>query len=158
VRYNPMGYHTGAIWPHDNALIALGLAGYGFQHKAAELLAGLFEASLHFDLHRMPELFCGFQQFPGEGPILYPLACSPQAWSAASVFLLLQACLGLDIKVADTQVCFVRPHLPPSLQELRIHNLEVGDGTVDLLFVRHESDVSLTVLRREGNVQILVIK
>jgi glycogen debranching enzyme len=158
VRYNPMGYHTGAIWPHDNALIALGLAGYGFQHKAAELLAGLFEASLHFDLHRMPELFCGFQQLPGEGPILYPLACSPQAWSAASVFLLLQACLGLDIKVADTQVCFVRPHLPPSLQELRIHNLEVGDGTVDLLFVRHESDVSLTVLRREGNVQILVIK
>jgi glycogen debranching enzyme len=158
VRYNPMGYHTGAIWPHDNALIALGLARYGFEHKAVELLTGLFEASLHFDLHRMPELFCGFQQVPGEGPILYPLACSPQSWSAASVFLLLRACLGLDIDATETQVHFVRPHLPSSLQELRIHNLEVGKATVDLLFIRHEEDVSVTVLRREGDVKVIVIK
>jgi glycogen debranching enzyme len=157
-RYNPMGYHTGAIWPHDNALIGLGLARYGFEHKAVELLTGLFEASLHFDLHRMPELFCGFQQVAGEGPILYPLACSPQSWSAASVFLLLQSCLGLDIDATETQIRFVRPHLPSSLQELRIHNLEVGEGAVDLLFIRYEDDVSVNVLRREGDVQVIVIK
>jgi glycogen debranching enzyme len=157
-RYNPMGYHTGAIWPHDNALIALGLARYGFEHKAADLLACLFDASLHFDLHRMPELFCGFQQTAGEGPILYPLACSPQSWSAASVFLLLQSCLGLDIDATTTQVHFVHPQLPSSLEELRIHNLAVGEGTVDLRFVRHEEDVSVTALRREGTVEVIVIK
>jgi glycogen debranching enzyme len=140
------------------SLIAFGLARFGFEHKAADLLACLFEASLHFDLHRMPELLCGFQRMPGEGPILYPLACSPQSWAAASVFLLLQSCLGTDIDVTKSQVHFVRPQLPSSIQELRIHNLEVGEGTVDLLFVRHESDVSVTALRRDGDVQIMVIK
>jgi glycogen debranching enzyme len=158
VRYNPMGYHTGAIWPHDNALIALGLARYGFEHKATDLLTGFFGASLHFDLHRMPELFCGFQRVPGEGPILYPLACSPQAWSAASILLFLQACLGLDINAADSQVRFIRPHLPPSVQELRIHNLAMETGTLDLLCVRHEDDLSVTVLRRDGDVEVMVIK
>jgi glycogen debranching enzyme len=158
VRYNPMGYHTGAIWPHDNALIAQGLARYGFPHKAGELLTGLFEASLHFDLHRMPELFCGFEQIPGEGPILYPLACSPQSWSAASVCLLLQACLGLEIDAIENHVRFIRPYLPPALQELRIHNLAVGQGMVDLLLVRHENDLSVTVLHREGNVEVMVIE
>jgi glycogen debranching enzyme len=156
--YNPMGYHTGTIWPHDNALIALGLARYGFGRKAVELLTGLFEASLHFDLHRVPELFCGFEQVPGEGPILYPLPCSPQAWSAASIFLMVQACLGIDIDVTEPKVHFVRPHLPDFPQELRIHNLEVGEGVVDLLFVRHEEDVSVTVLRREGDLKVVVIK
>jgi glycogen debranching enzyme len=153
-----MGYHLGAIWPHDNALIASGLARYGFENRAADLLTGLFEASLHFDLHRMPELFCGFQQVPGEGPILYPLACAPQAWSAASLFLLLQACLGLNIDATATQIRLVRPYLPSSLQMLRIHNLQVGSGTVDLLFTRHDDDIGVTVLRREGDVQIMAIK
>jgi glycogen debranching enzyme len=157
-RYNPMSYHNGAIWPHDDALVAWGLARYGFEDRAAGLLTGLFDASLHFDLHRMPELFCGFQQMPGEGPILYPLACSPQAWSAASVFLLLQASLGMDIDAATNQIHFARPHLPPALQELRIHNLEVGEGTVDLMFIRHEEDVGVNVLRRKKNIQVILSK
>jgi len=96
-RFNPMGYHTGAVWPHDNALIAQGLARYGMQEIALAIWSGLFQAGLFFDLHRMPELFCGFRQVPGEGPIPYPVACAPQAWSAASVFLLFQACLGMEI-------------------------------------------------------------
>jgi glycogen debranching enzyme len=125
-RYNPMGYHTGAVWPHDNALIAQGLARYDLVKEASQLLTGLFDASLYFELRRMPELFCGFPQQPGEGPILYPLACAPQAWSAASVFLLLQACLGLKINGPDSQIVLTRPHLPPSINELRIHNLEVA--------------------------------
>jgi glycogen debranching enzyme len=157
-RYNPMGYHTGSVWPHDNALIALGLARYGLGEKALQILMGLFEASLYFELHRMPELFCGFPQQPGEGPVLYPVACAPQAWSAASVFLLFQSCLGLEINGPEAQIYFNSPRLPPSLGELRIHNLEVAAASVDLLFVRHEHDVGVNVLRREGGIQIMVIK
>ena len=113
---------------------------------------------MYFELHRMPELFCGFAQEPGEGPALYPVACAPQARSAVSVFLLLQACLGLEINGPKAQICLNRPQLPASLGELRIHNLEVAGATVDLLLVRHEHDVGVTVLRREGDIQILVVK
>jgi glycogen debranching enzyme len=155
-RYNPMGYHTGAIWPHDNALIALGMARYGFERETVELLTGLFEASLHFDLHRMPELFCGFERIPGEGPIPYPLACSPQAWSAASIFLLVQACLGLDIDVTKKRLRLVRPKLPMPLQELRIYSLEIGDATVDLMFSRQDEGVNVRVMRQQGDVRVVV--
>jgi glycogen debranching enzyme len=112
---------------------------------------------MYFDLHRMPELFCGFAQDPGEGPVLYPVACAPQAWSAASVFLLLQACLGLEINGSEGQVFLNRPHLPAALGELRIHNLDVAGASVDLLLVRHEHGVSVNVLRREGHVEVLVV-
>jgi glycogen debranching enzyme len=139
-------------------LIAWGLARYGLAENALQIWTGLFEAGMYFDLHRMPELFCGFAQEPNQGPVLYPVACAPQAWSAASVFLLLQACLGLEINGREAQIYFTRPHLPASLGELRIHNLEVAGATVDLLLVRHEHDVGVTVLRREGDVQIVVIK
>jgi glycogen debranching enzyme len=127
-RYNPMAYHNGSVWPHDNGLIAQGLARYGMGELALQIWTGMFEAGRYFDLHRMPELFCGFPQAPGEGPTLYPIACAPQSWSAASVFLLFQACLGLEINGPEAQVYFTRPHLPASLGELRIHNLEGGRG------------------------------
>jgi glycogen debranching enzyme len=156
--YNPMGYHIGSVWPHDNALIALGLARYGLGEKALQLLNGLFEAGTYFELHRMPELFCGFPRDPGEGPVLYPVACAPQAWSAASVFLLLQACLGLEISGLDRRIYFTRPQLPASLGELRIHNLEVCGATIDLLVVRQERDVGVSVIRRDGDVRVLVVK
>jgi glycogen debranching enzyme len=157
-RYNPMAYHNGSVWPHNNALIAQGLARYGLGDLALQIWTGMFEAGLYFDLHRMPELFCGFPQAPGEGPTRYPVACAPQAWSAASVFLLFQACLGLDSNGPEAQVYFTRPRLPASLGELRIHHLEVAGATVDLLLVRHEQDVGVNVLRRDGDVQILVVK
>jgi glycogen debranching enzyme len=157
-RYNPMGYHNGAIWPHDNALIAMGLARYGLTDEALQIWAGLFEAALHFDLHRMPELFCGFPRSRGEGPVPYPVACAPQAWAAASVPALVQACLGLEINAPESQIYSTRPQLPASLNELRLHNLRVGDATVDLLLVRHEDDVGLSVLRRDGSVQIVIMK
>jgi glycogen debranching enzyme len=157
-RYNPMAYHNGAVWPHDNALIALGFARYGMTDLAVQLWEGLFEAGLAFDMHRMPELFCGFPRSLGEGPTLYPVACSPQAWSAASVFLLFQACLGLEINGTDKRVCFTRPQLPAALEEFRIHNLQVADATVDLQLIRYQHDVSVNVLRREGDVQVMVVK
>jgi glycogen debranching enzyme len=157
-RYNPMAYHNGSVWPHDNALIGYGLARYGMRDLAARLLTGLFEAGTYFDLHRMPELFCGFSREPGEGPILYPVACSPQAWSAASVFLLLQSCLGLWVSGVKRQVWFSRPCLPAFLRELRITNLSVAGATVDLLLVRHDLDVGVNVLGREGDVEVTVAK
>lgn len=157
-RYNPMSYHNGSVWPHDNALIALGLARNGLGHHALQLWNGMFEAGRCLDLNRMPELFCGFPQDAGEGPILYPVACSPQAWSAASVLLLFQACLGLTIDGTAARISFQRPQLPKSLHELRIHNLEVAGASVDLLLVRYDHDVGVDVLRRDGDVEIIVMK
>jgi glycogen debranching enzyme len=157
-RYNPMAYHDGSVWPHDNALIAQGMARYGMAEESLRIWTGLFDAGTYFELYRMPELFCGFAQEPGQGPVLYPVACSPQAWSAASVFMLFQACLGLEISALDNRIYLTRPQLPASLGELRIHNLEVAGATVDLLLVRHADDVGLNVLRREGDVEILVVK
>ena len=95
-RFNPMSYHDGSVWPHDNALIALGLARYGFKRAAAAIFTGLFDAAGHMELMRFPELFCGFPRRRGTAPTLYPVACAPQAWASAAPFALLEACLGLD--------------------------------------------------------------
>lgn len=157
-RYNPMSYHNGSVWPHDNALIAYGLGRYGLRERVLQVLTGLFNASLFLDLQRMPELFCGFARRPGEGPTLYPVACAPQAWSAAAVFMLLQACLGLELRGSAAQVSFSYSVLPEFLQEVRIKNLRVGGGSVDLLLRRHAQDVSISIDRREGNVEIMTIK
>jgi glycogen debranching enzyme len=157
-RYNPMSYHNGSIWPHDNALIALGCARYGLMGPPVRILTGLFDACQHFDLHRLPELFCGFSRYPGEAPTRYPVACSPQAWSAASVFLLLQACLGLSINAAGRQIRLMQPGLPDFLDELRISNLVVGDATVDLRVQRAAIDLSVTIARREGDVEVVVVR
>jgi glycogen debranching enzyme len=157
-RYNPMTYHNGTVWPHDNALLAHGLARYGFQHLAARLLSGLFDAGTYFDLNRMPELFCGFDRDPGEGPIPYPVACAPQAWSAGAVLLLLQACLGLSVLGRESQVWFHRPHLPAEVPELRIENLSVAGARLDLHLVRHGDDVGVNVIRRDGDVSLVVLK
>jgi glycogen debranching enzyme len=158
VRYNPMSYHNGSIWPHDNALIAYGLSRYGLREPVLRILTGLFEASLFINLHRLPELFCGFLHRPGEGPTLYPVACAPQAWAAASVFLLLQACLGLSVCGHSSQISLAHPLLPPFLQEVSLKNLRVGQGSVDLFIRRHAQDVSVSIDRREGKVEILILK
>ncbi len=156
-RYNPMSYHNGSIWPHDNAIVAMGLARYGFKGKAMKIVTGLFDASAALDLHRLPELFCGFDRLPGQGPTLYPVACSPQAWASGSVFQLLQACLGLSFSPEKPQLRFDHPQLPDYLHRLRIENLHVGDAVVDLAFTRHPRDVSVNVTRKEGDVEIAVI-
>jgi glycogen debranching enzyme len=157
-RYNPMSYHNGSVWPHDNAMIALGLSRYGLQDEAQTILTGLYEATLYMDLHRLPELFCGFARERGEGPILYPVACNPQAWSSASVLLLLQAVLGLQVRAADRTVTFTRPTLPDFLQEISIRGLPVGPHSIDLLLERHDYDVGINVLRRSGPVEVVAIK
>jgi glycogen debranching enzyme len=156
-RYNPMGYHTGGVWPHDNALIACGLARYGMQEQAARVFTGLFEASLYCDLHRIPELFCGFPREAGEAPVIYPVACAPQAWSSGAVFLLLQSCLGLKVSALERRASFLRPSLPPVLSQARIHAFKVADAVVDLLVVRHDQDVTVKVLSQQGRLEIVVL-
>ena len=137
LRYNPMSYHNGSVWPHDNALIAAGFASYGFDDLGLRLFEAMLGASEMVDLHRLPELFCGFSRRPGEGPTLYPVACAPQAWASGSVFMLLGAALGITIDGARGEVSLIHPVLPPSIGDLRITGLEVGKGRVDLLLENH---------------------
>ncbi|MBX6324913.1 MAG: amylo-alpha-1,6-glucosidase [Chthoniobacterales bacterium] len=158
-RYNPMSYHNGSVWPHDNSLIAAGFGRYDLKESAAAVLAGLLDASLFFDLHRLPELFCGFPRRVGEAPTLYPVACSPQAWASGAVLLLLEACLGLRVLGSEQRLTFCRPLLPHFLREVTIRQLRVGEARVDLLLTRHnEGDVGVNVLRRTGEVDVVVLK
>ncbi len=157
-RFNPISYHNGSIWPHDNAVIAAGLARYGLKQRCAQLLGALADASHHFDLNRMPELFCGFDRTSFEGPTLYPVACAPQAWAAGSVFLMLQACLGLVVDAPNRRVVLERPHLPASIETVTIRGLRVGDASLDLACHRHDDDVSVRLVRREGDLELAVVK
>jgi glycogen debranching enzyme len=157
LRFNPMGYHTGTVWPHDNALVALGLDRYGFGAEALEIFSGLLGASLSFDLCRMPELFCGFDRVPGEGPVAHPIACAPQAWAAGSVLLLLRTSLGLDVSATESRVVLTRPRLPVDLREIRIHDLEVAGSSLDLAISQDGGQVAVKVLRRQGAVEVVVV-
>ena len=153
-----MSYHNGSVWPHDNAIIAAGFGRYGLRERAGMLMTGLLDASMLFDLHRLPELFCGFARRPGESPTLYPTACSPQAWAATTPLPCLQACLGIEVRGPEGRVSFRNPWLPEFLDEVQIIDLRVGSGTVDLLVARHQQDVGVTLLRRLGDVEVVVLK
>jgi glycogen debranching enzyme len=157
-RYNPMSYHDGSVWPHDNALIALGFARYGFKEPALALLGALFGAAQGFELKRMPELFCGFARRGEVGPTAYPRACAPQAWSAASVFALLGAALGISFAPEQRQIRFDRPALPDWLSEVRLSRLRLGDASADLVVRRTPDDVTIDVLRRDGKIEIAVAR
>jgi glycogen debranching enzyme len=158
-RYNPMSYHNGSVWPHDNGLIALGMKRYGLNTQLERLLTGIYDAALAADMHRLPELFCGFPRRAGEGPTAYPVACLPQAWAAATAYAALGAMLGVSFRPEDASIRFQRPFLPAWLEELRIENLRLGTASVDIRLRRHEADgsVSLNLLRRSGQVEVAVI-
>ncbi|WP_142850329.1 amylo-alpha-1,6-glucosidase [Telmatospirillum sp. J64-1] len=156
VRYNPMSYHNGSIWPHDNAIVAAGLARYGMAQQAGRIMHGMFEAALFVDLNRLPELFCGFRRRAGQGPTLYPVACVPQAWASGAVFMLLQSCLGLDVDGRGNRISFTRPWLPPFLDHLELKGLRVKDGAADLILTRHKDAVGVHVARREGQIDIAI--
>src|SRR5216684_4099925 len=155
-RYNPISYHNGSVWPHDNALIASGLSKYGIKDLASRILSGLLDTSVYVDLHRLPELFCGLHRRTDEGPTLYAVACSPQAWAAASVFLLLQACLGISIDGNRKQVVLDAPYLPENITELWIKGLEVKGSRVDLFLERSTDVVRVHVLDNQGKVDVIV--
>ena len=158
-RYNPLSYHNGSVWPHDNALIALGISRYDLPKSALiKMFSALFAASVFTDFHRLPELYCGFRRLPGEGPTLYPVACSPQSWASGAVFMMIQASLGMVLDAVERRVTFRRPALPTWLDELHLRGLKVGDGMVDIDVARHARDVALTVVNRHGDVEVMVTK
>ena len=156
-RYNPMSYHNGSVWPHDNALIALGLARYGHQTEVEQLFKGMFDAACYMDLRRLPELFCGFQRGPRRGPTLYPVACNPQAWASATPLSLLEASLGLQINATAEEVRFVEPHLPAFLDEVVVRNLAVGRSSLDFSVRRQGGGTSVQILHRRGGARISAI-
>jgi glycogen debranching enzyme len=156
-RYNPMSYHDGSIWPHDNALIALGLARYDLKHPVERVFKALFDAATYMDLRRLPELFCGFQREKQRGPTLYPVACAPQAWASATPFTLLEAALGLEFDAERGEIRLRNPRLPAFLNEVILRELKLGPSSVDLRVRRHGDDVSLEVLRRRGQIQVSIV-
>ena len=157
VRYNPMSYHNGSVWPHDNALIALGFARYDLKGAVERVFKGMFEAAQYMDLRRLPELFCGFQRGRGRGPTLYPVACSPQAWAAGTPFALLQATLGLEFVPDRGEIRLRDPHLPAFLDWVTLRNLRLNQSSVDLRVRRHGDEVSLQVIRSEGRIGVSTV-
>jgi glycogen debranching enzyme len=148
--YNPLSYHDGTVWPHDNALCAMGLASYGMTHEAAQVLGGLWDAAQHFRQLRMPELFCGLARSAGQFPVHYPVACSPQAWSSAAWFLLVRAVLGIFPDAPEGTLRVVRPWLPPWLDTLTLEGLRVGRSRATLRFTRGPTGAFPEVLEVSG--------
>ena len=156
-RYNPMSYHNGSVWPHDNALIALGLARYGLKRSVAQLSTALFETATYMDLRRLPELFCGFQRERRRGPTLYPVACAPQAWASATPLSLIEAMLGLEFRPQTGEIHLRDPRLPAFIDEVVLRNLSVGSSSMDLRVHRYGNEVSMEVLQARGKIQAAVI-
>jgi len=152
-----MSYHNGSVWPHDTAMAAAGMAAYGERDAVAEILAEIYAAAAHFHL-RLPELFCGFPREPGEPPIAYPVACLPQAWAAGSVFLMLQATLGLSIDAWTETVDLSDPVLPAGLDRLKITGLEVGGAVVDLNIQHADGRAVVIPHHKQGKVSIRTLR
>ncbi len=158
-RYNPMSYHNGSIWPHDNAIIAYGLASYGLVEHFNRVFTGIFDAAAFMEFQRLPELFCGFHRRRGVPPTLYPVACSPQTWAAGSLLMMLQASLGLHFEAEKDMMIFKRPVLPGFLNYVYLNKLPVrGRKSVDLLISRYGEEVNVEALRKPEEVSILIIK
>lgn len=158
VRYNPLSYHNGSVWPHDNAIAARGLASYGFCEQAVAITDGLVDAATFMEINRLPELFCGFhRRFDSEGPTLYPVACSPQSWAAGSIFMLLQALLGIEIDPKQKRIRLCYPCLPHGVDDLRIHNLPVGESSADLVLTKSHGQVVPAFLRGAADVQVELV-
>ena len=157
-RYNPMSYHNGSIWPHDNALIAYGLSLYGFQEESLRIMNALFDASLFIDLQRLPELYCGFVRKANEGPTAYPVACSPQAWSVTVLFMLLQSCLKISINASTKTIVFDKPDLPAYLEKIHVSKLMVGEHELSFDAYRHEFDIGFNVIQKPPGWEVIIKK
>jgi glycogen debranching enzyme len=156
-RYNPMSYHNGSIWPHDNALIALGLARYEHKQAVETLFDGMFNTAAYMEYRRLPELFCGFRRQHGQGPTLYPVACSPQAWASATPFTLLEASLGLQFDPFKGEIRLSNPRLPAFLDEVILRGVRLGTSSVDLRVRRHGNTVSLDTPRISGDIRVSIV-
>jgi glycogen debranching enzyme len=156
-RYNPLSYHNGSVWPHDNSIVANGMAKYGSKKMAGQVLLALLDLSSEVELRRLPELFCGLKRRPTEGPTLYPVACSPQAWAAAAPFLILEGCLGITLQADRGRIVFDRPFLPEGIPQLSIRGLRCGKVTADLLLERRNDSVLVHLENKQDNIEIVTI-
>jgi glycogen debranching enzyme len=156
VAYNPMSYHNGSVWPHDNALIAAGLKRYGHVKATNRVATAIFDAAVHADYMRLPELFCGFTRRTPNQPVAYPVACSPQAWAAGSPVLMLQAILGVSARAHENTLTVNKPHLPPWLNQVELRNLRVGGSSISLVFRREGEITGFSLLDRKGDVRVLM--
>jgi glycogen debranching enzyme len=156
VAYNPMSYHNGSIWPHDNAIIGAGLKRYGFAKATNRLATAMFEMAVTVDDMRLPELFCGFTRRSPNRPVAYPVACSPQAWAAGAPFLLLQAMLGISADAPANVLNVGKPQLPGWLNTVELHDLRVGRSTISIVFQRHGETTGFSLLDKDGDVRVLM--
>jgi glycogen debranching enzyme len=156
-RYNPVSYHNGSVWPHDNAILAAGIARYGRRDLAARILNALLDVSIFADLHRLPELFCGLERRSGEGPTLYPVACAPQAWASGAIYMALEACLGISIQAKEKRILFDQPCLPKTIPFMDFKDLKVGQASVDIKLRRAHDAVHVEVTEKRGDVEILLV-
>jgi len=156
VAYNPMSYHNGSIWPHDNAFIGAGLKRHGHAKATNRLATALFDMAVTVDDMRLPELFCGFTRRSPNRPVAYPVACSPQAWASGAAFLLLQAMLGISARAPENTLLVNKPNLPPWLNTVELHNLRVGRSAISMVFRRQGETTGFSLLEKEGNVRVLM--
>jgi glycogen debranching enzyme len=156
-RYNPLSYHNGSVWPHDNSIIANGMAKYGCKKMAGQVLLALLDLSSEVDLHRLPELFCGLKRRPNEAPTLYPVACSPQAWASAAPFFVLEGCLGISVEAERGRIVFDRPFLPEGIPQLAIRGLRCGNVQVNLLLERRNDSVLVHLENKQEEIEIMTI-
>src|SRR4030095_9868540 len=148
--FNPMSYHNGSVWPHDNAMIVMGCSRYGFASHVLPVLSGLNEAATYDEFHRLPELFCGMQRISGMHPVWYPVSCCPQAWASGAFFMLLQGVLGLAADAPAGILRIKNPALPDFLSELTISDLAIGQSKISLQFKRHGTRTLANLLSTSG--------
>jgi glycogen debranching enzyme len=154
--YNPMGYHVGSVWPHDNSMIGVGLRSLGLVDQALELSQGLIDMMIHQPYHRPPELFCGYDRVEDKAPVNYPVACSPQAWATGSVFQLLQTMVNLVPDARNNCLRIIDPALPESINSLSLHNLRIGQTLLDLEFERSGNTTACRVAKKRGNLRVVI--
>jgi glycogen debranching enzyme len=156
--FNPLSYHNGSVWPHDNAVIALGAARHGRGDGALQILEGLYHAAQHFRRGRLPELFCGLGRSDGDFLVHYPVSCSPQAWASGAFFLLLQACLGLEADAPERRLLVRSPRLPTFLERIDLAGIRVGGAQVSLHFARHGTRTHCDVVEVSGDKLVVNIE
>jgi glycogen debranching enzyme len=156
-RYNPMSYHNGSIWPHDNAMLAHGLTRYGAKSGVIAIFESLMRATSYLDHRRIPELYCGFARRPGRGPTLYPAACSPQAWAASAPFSLIQSMLGLQFRPDEAEIRLNNPVVPALAGAITLRNVRLGKASADFTVHPSPGGIALEVLRTKGDLRISVV-
>ena len=154
--YNPMGYHVGSVWPHDNSLIIMGLRSLGLIDRALEVAQGLFDMTLEQPYQRPPELFCGYERSPQSRAVRYPVACSPQAWASGTIFQLLQMMVNLVPDAGENCLRIIDPALPKSINYLSIENLKIGQTVLSLEFDRANHTTACRVTKKRGNLRVII--